>query len=190
MKKWKFVQFTTVVVLIVLLINYNIFSKNVTNTKEQIGQNLILKNNSSPAHYTQQLSLTTRGFVISSSFWEQQVGAALNLWTLSKWVATIGVYPVEPFVINSNFVLPNNLSHSTSSKLLRFRDYFDLEHWNESCSDSKLMPLISWETFLYAKSKRLIIAVILLDTEHIKEIKSAPKEHNIFLMQYLVFLQK
>ena len=184
MKKWKFVQFTGVVALIVLLINYNIFSTNVTNTNiktEQIGQNVALKNDSSPAHYTQQLSVTTRGFVISSSFWEQQVGAALNLWTLSKWAATIRVYPVEPFVVNSNFVLPNNLSHSTSSKLLRFRDYYDLERWNELCSDSKLMPLISWETFLYAKSKQLIIAVILLDTEHKGDKEFCTKRTQHFL---------
>ena len=81
------------------------------------------------------------------------------------------MYPVEPFVVNSNFGLPNNLSFSTSSKLLRFRDYFDLKLWNELCLDSKLMPLISWEIFLYAKPKHLIVAVILLDTEHKRDVQ-------------------
>ena len=173
MKRWKFVQFTAVVALVVLFIKYNTVSRNATNTTVKTEQGVVLKNGSSPDYNinTQQLLGTTRGFVISSSFWEQQVGAALNLWTLSKWAATIGVYPVEPCVINSKFVLPDNLSHSTSSKLLRFRDYFDLEHWNKLCSDSKLMPLISWEIFLYAKSKHLIVAVILLDTEHKRNVE-------------------
>ena len=55
MKKWKFVQLTAVVALIVLLINYDIISTNVTNTDiktEQIGQNIILRNDSSLVHYT------------------------------------------------------------------------------------------------------------------------------------------
>ena len=80
-------------------------------------------------------------------------------------------------------MLPDNLSYT---KLLRFQDYFDLELWNELCSDSKLMPLISWEIFLYAKSKHLIVAVILLDTEH----KRDAERTKIFVTQYIVFLRK
>ena len=210
MKRWKFVQLTAVVTLVVLFIKYNIISTNITNTNvktKQIGQTVVLKSETSPAHYstnTQQLSVTNdtaKGFVISSSFWEQQVGAALNLWTLSKWAATVGVYPVEPFVVNSNFVLPNNLSHSTSSKFLRFRDYFDLELWNGFCSVSKLMPLISWETFLYTKSKHLIVAIVLLDTEHkgdlecskgmqdfLNSISTFSKEMNFLIVKKVCFI--
>ena len=210
MKRWKFVQLVVVVTLVVLFIKYNTISTNITNTNiktKQIGKNVVLKNESSPAHYstnTQQLSVindTTKGFVISSSFWEQQVGAALNLWTLSKWAATVGVYPVEPFVVNSNFVLPNNLSHGTSSKLLRFRDYFDLEFWNGLCSGLNLMPLISWEVFLYAKSKHLIVAIILLDTDHkgdaectkgiqdfLNSVSSFSKEMNFVVVKKVCFV--
>ena len=210
MKRWKFVQLTAVVALVVLFIRYNTISTNNTNILDsdfdlnQIGQNIVLKNESLPAHYStnsQHLAVTIKGFVISSSFWEQQVGAALNLWTLSKWAATVGVYPVEPFIENSNFVLPNNLSHSTSSRLLRFRDYFNLELWNGLCSDSKLMPLISWEAFLYTKTKHLIVAVVLLDTDRkgdiecnkslqnfLNSISSFSKELNFIVVQKVCFV--
>ena len=108
---------------------------------------------------------------------------------------------MEPFVANSNFLLPNNLSHSTSSNLLRFRDYFDLELWNQSCSDSKLMPLISWEVFLHTKSKHLIVAVVLLETDHkrdagcnnqiqkfLKSVSSFYKEMKLTIVKKVCFV--
>ena len=107
------------------------------------------------------------GFVISSSFWEQQVGAALNLWALSQWSKTVGVYPVEPFVVQSKFVLPKCVSDI--SGLLRFRDYFDIQHWNKISADLQLMPLISWESFVQNKSSNLIVAIVILLDIHAGE---------------------
>ena len=173
-------QLITVILLVALFIIYNSISTNVTNTSiemKEIDLSINLKTESLPAHYstsTQQLTIekevTVEGFVISSSFWEQQVGAALNLWTLSKWATTVGAYPVEPFVVNSKFVLPKTLSQSNLSEFLRFRNYFNLKLWNRICSDLKLMPLISWEEFLCAKSKQLIVAVVLLDTDRKRDV--------------------
>ena len=186
MKRQKCIQIIAVVILIVLFIKYDVINihsvhinTNITSSvhseTKQITQNIVSKVDILPSQYTTEQFIAkdegTKGFLISSSFWEQQVGAALNLWTLSKWAATIGVHPVEPFVVNSKFILPNNLSHSSSSNLLRFRDYFDLDHWNKLCSDeSKLMPLISWETFLHTTSKHLIVAMVLVETDHKRNI--------------------
>lgn len=169
MKKWKFIQLVLVVTVVILFIEYNTVNTDTDYFKTNLLRRDVSKSLSSERNVTTKLlhfNESIKGFVIASSFWEQQVGAALNLWILSKWAATIGVYPVEPFVVNSNFVLPNNLSHSTSSNLLQFRDYFDLEFWNGLCSGLKLMPLISWEVFLHTKSKHLIVAVISLETDH------------------------
>ena len=194
-------QLTAAVMLIVLFIKFSMVNVDVTNNDHFIPQHIAKKIASideiltlqNPNISTEQLiaeSEITMGYIISSSFWEQQVGAALNLWTLAKWAATTGVYPVEPFVVQSKFVLPNNLSHSTSSRLLRFRDYFDLDIWNEMCLKSKLMPLVSWETFLHTKSEQLIVAMVLLkrNTECNKTLQKFvnSKFHFIREMNFIV----
>ena len=204
-------QLITVILLVALFVIYNRVSSNVTHTSseiEEIDRSINLKAESLPAYYgtsNQQLSeekeVTIKGFVMSSSFWEQQVGAALNLWTLSKWSTTVEAYPVEPFVVNSTFVLPKTLSQSNTSEFLRFRDYFNLELWNRMCLDLKLMPLISWEEFLSAKSKHLIVAVVLLDTDHkrgvdcskqlqkfLNSISSFSKQMNFVVVKKVCFI--
>ena len=44
--------------------------------------------------------------MIVTKYSEQQVGAAMNLLTLSKWSEYIGASLVEPFVNESEFRLP------------------------------------------------------------------------------------
>ena len=116
------------------------------------------------------------GFAISSSYWEQQVGAAMNLWALTQWCKTLGVYPVEPFVVQSKFVLPSAITDV--SGLLRFRDYFDLEHWNKVSASLQLMPLVSWESFMCSKSSNLIVAIVILLDIHARK-KSNARERDI-----------
>ena len=87
-----------------------------------------------------------KGFVLVSRYYEQQIGAAMNLLTLSKWAKTVGVFPVEPLVSESSF--HNYLSKSLLKHPLYFHDYFDIELWNKMCLIVNAMPLVSWNTFM------------------------------------------
>ena len=91
--------------------------------------------------------INDKGFVLVNKYYEQQIGAAMNLLTLSKWAKTVGVFPVEPFVSNSSFynVL---LTESLLNHPLYFHDYFDIELWNKVCLTVNAMPLVSWNTFM------------------------------------------
>jgi len=105
---------------------------------------------------TQQHS---RGFVIAGDYFEQQLGAAMNMLTLSKWAKSIGVSPVEPYVRESVFYFPGSFKPKRS--MLRFRDYFDIDYWNEKCLEHNAMPLVSVDTFMAHKPKNLILVKII-----------------------------
>lgn len=86
-------QLIAVVILIVLFIkfsmtNVNTIMNNDHFMSQHVAKNVVMMEDISPSQNTkvntEQFSGSTRGYIISSSFWEQQVGAALNLWTLAK----------------------------------------------------------------------------------------------------------
>lgn len=112
-----------------------------------------------------------KGFIVVEKYSEQQMGAALSLFTLCKWAKYIGASPVEPFVTESEFRLPLTLSQSRPSSRLRFRDYFNITHWNKVSSKYGAAQLVSWNTFLKLKSTKMIFAILLCD-RHIKVSKS------------------
>ena len=97
----------------------------------------------------------SNGFVIAGSYFEQQLGAAMNMLTLSKWAKSIGASPVEPYVDDSLFYFPQSLKPKHGA--LRFRDYFDIDYWNEKCLEHNAMPLVSVGTFMAQKPKHLIL---------------------------------
>ena len=109
--------------------------------------------------------LENRGFVFCVHTIEQQLGAAMNLLTLSKWAKHVGISPVEPFVNKSVFKWPPIWSPYELSTALRFRDYFNLDHWNNMCSKFNAAPLVPWETFLHKRTDKSIIVCILI-TKH------------------------
>jgi len=108
-----------------------------------------------------------RGFLFSAHISEQQVGAAMNLLSLSKWAKHVGVSPVEPFVNESVFKWPHKWPHVQSeiSRVLRFRDLFNIDYWNSMCSQFNAAPLVSYETFLSKQTKSSIIVSFLI-TQH------------------------
>ena len=99
--------------------------------------------------------VNSKGFMLVSRYYEQQVGAAMNLLTLSKWAKTVGAFPVEPFVSKSSF--HNFLPKSLLKHPLYFHDYFDIELWNKMCLNVNAMPLVSWNTFMTHHSGRFIL---------------------------------
>ena len=114
------------------------------------------------------LSHKKRGFIIVSKYSEQQMGAAMNLHTLCKWAKYVGALPVEPYVAESEFRLPVTFSQSVLSSNLRFRDYFNITHWNKLSSKYGAAQLVSWGTFLKLKPRKMIFVIILCG-RHIQE---------------------
>ena len=110
-------QLTAAVMLIVLFIKFSMVNVDVTNNDHFIPQH-IAKNIASideistlqnPNISTELLIAEgeiTKGYIISSSFWEQQVGAALNLWTLAKWAAATGYTRWSHLLCNQNLCSP------------------------------------------------------------------------------------
>ena len=96
-----------------------------------------------------------KGFILVSRYYEQQIGAAMNLLTLSKWAKTVGAFPVEPFVRSSQY--HNYASDNKLQNALYFHDYFDVEIWNEMCLNVSAMPLVSWHAFMAHNPKKIIL---------------------------------
>jgi len=103
------------------------------------------------------------GVILVSRYAEQQVGAAMNMFSLQKWAKTVNASVVEPFVINSEFRLPLVTSQAALSSQIRFRDYFNINIWNEMSMQNNGAPLISWEYFLNHKPKKYIFVNIIND---------------------------
>ena len=110
-----------------------------------------------------------KGIVIVTLYAEQQVGAAMNMFSLQKWAKTVNSSVVEPFVINSQFKLPSITSQATLSNTLRFSDYFNINIWNERSVQYNGTPLISWEYFLNNKPTKYIFVNVINDLR--KDVK-------------------
>ena len=101
----------------------------------------------------------SKGFILVSRYFEQQVGAAMNLLTLCKWAKTTGAFPVEPFVEKSSF--HNKLdNHVMLKNALYFHDYFDIELWNKMSLNVSAMPLISWNTFMAHNPGKFVFVLL------------------------------
>ena len=103
------------------------------------------------------------GVILVSRYAEQQIGAAMNLFSLQKWAKTVNAFVVEPFVINSEFRLPFINSPTALSNMLRFHDYFNINIWNEMSIQNNGTPLISWEHFLTHKRTKYIFVNVIND---------------------------
>ena len=110
-----------------------------------------------------------KGVILVTLYAEQQVGAAMNMFSLQKWAKTVNAFVVEPFVVNSEFRLPRVTSQEALSKELRFSDYFNIETWNELSIQNNGTPLISWEYFLDHKPTKYIFVNIINDLR--KDVK-------------------
>jgi len=95
------------------------------------------------------------GYVLALSYHEQQTQAISNLFTLQCWAKTLLVSVVEPFVVNSYFVLPVN--GSKHERQVRLSGVVDLETWQEFTKGLKLAPLVSWHRFFTTAPRKLIV---------------------------------
>ena len=103
----------------------------------------------------------SNGRVLVSLYAEQQVGAAMNMFSLQKWARYVGVSVIEPFVQNSMLRLPIVFSQKELDTKLRFRDYTDIDIWNNMSIAMNGTPLIPWESFVDQAPKKFIFVAIV-----------------------------
>ena len=101
------------------------------------------------------------GRVLVTFYGEQQIGAAISMFSLQKWATTVGAFVVEPFVENSTFTLPTVTSEQQLTHHLRFRDYFNIDIWTNMNIEKNVTPLISWDDFVNQVPKKFIFVMIL-----------------------------
>ena len=110
---------------------------------------------------TEDIKYKHSRFVLSYSYWEQQTNALINMWSLQKWANKSGkLKVVEPFAVESVLEFPGPvLNKHQFTNALRFRDYFDLDHWTKQTAKLGIEPLASWEIFLKYANRKMILAV-------------------------------
>ena len=101
------------------------------------------------------------GRILVTFYREQQIGAAMSMFSLQKWATTVGALVVEPFVANSTFTLPTITSEQQLTHHLRFRDYFNIDIWTNMSIEKNVTPLISWDEFVNQVPKKFIFVMIL-----------------------------
>jgi len=92
-------------------------------------------------------------YVVGWDFHEGQTCASRNLLSLVHWASYVNFTVVEPCVRDSFFNLghciQSKVNHSFRNNLLLFRDYFDLDYWNQQILSHNIgKPLVSWEVFI------------------------------------------
>ena len=100
-------------------------------------------------------------YAISSSYWEQQTNAVLNMFCMQRLANSIGLTVVEPFVCQLELKFPVEILHNNTiaANTLRLCDYIDLDYWNTRASETGVPPLETWETL--APFNQNIIVVIM-----------------------------
>ena len=111
---------------------------------------------------TDDLKYNHSRFVLCTSYWEQQTNALINMWSFQKWANKSGkLKVVEPFAVDSVLEFPGTVLYKHQfTDTLRFRDYFDLDHWTKETAKLGIEPLVIWETFLKYASRQVTVGLI------------------------------
>lgn len=129
-------------------------------------------------------------YAISSSYWEQQTNAVLNMFCMQRWANSIGLTVVEPFVCQSELKFPKEVLYNNSlANTLRLRDYIDLDYWNAQTDKSdNILPLETWENFFHHSTKKIVVVIMSHfgagGTYTNDEINSHPNCHKVMSIFY------
>lgn len=102
-------------------------------------------------------SCIRRGFALSLSFWDQQTWACGNLFGLQCWASNLKMAVVEPFLINTKLGFPSRPIEPTDLPLSKL---YNMDHWNEYSSKKGNAPTVTWECFVHAAPKNLILVYL------------------------------
>ena len=84
------------------------------------------------------------------------------MWSFQKWANKSGKLKViEPFTVDSVLEFPGTVLYKHQfTNALRFRDYFDLDHWTKETGKLGIEPLVTWETFLKYTSRQVTVVLL------------------------------
>jgi len=105
-------------------------------------------------------------YVLGWDFDESQTCASRNLVSLIHWAGYSNFAVVEPCVKDSYFNLGHCMSTVKSSLNndslpLLFRDYFDMDYWNQQILSHKIgQPLVPWEEFINNIPREAIVVYL------------------------------
>ena len=119
-------------------------------------------------HAVNNMHTAMQGMILVTLYAEQQVGAAMNLFSLQKWAKLVGASVVEPFVDNSMLKLPIVSSEKQLAARLRYSDYFNIDIWNNMSLVMNGTPLIPWEKFIDQAPKKYIFVAIVNSLEKVE----------------------
>ena len=107
---------------------------------------------------TEQTTSPSRGhgYILSLSDGGQQGAGARGLVSQQCWAGSFGLpmYIVEPFIQSSTF--DNTINAHSIKSALKFRDYFDIKHFNHISENKHYPQLASWEDFLKNAPRQVI----------------------------------
>ena len=86
----------------------------------------------------------SRGYVLSLSYYDQQVSASGRLLNLQCWAGEQDMVVVEPFLIEDTKLGAPLSLEKKASELIKFSDVYDINRWNAMAS----VPLVSWKQFV------------------------------------------
>ena len=134
-------------------------AQNLTSTSDVVPHESMEDTNST--HAILDPVTTMKGKILVTLYKEQQIGAAMSLFSLQKCAKTVGAAVVEPFVQNSTFTLPIVNSQQELADHLQFRDYFNFDIWTNMSLEKNVTPLVSWDAFVNQVPKQFIFVMLL-----------------------------
>ena len=100
-------------------------------------------------------------YAISSSYWEQQTNAIINMLCMQRWAHSVGLTVVEPFACQSELKFPDEVLYNNSlTNTLKLHDYVDVDYWNERSSEWDVPPLETWENFVLLSTKKIVVVIM------------------------------
>ena len=111
---------------------------------------------SHPASMHSSKPAVSSGFVLATTFYEQQNMGSKNMLQLQCWAASLGILVVKPTMKDSFLKTP--LSEDDQKKALKFEDFFNLTDWSREAKHYGYSALVDWNEFL-AKAPKKVITV-------------------------------
>lgn len=104
------------------------------------------------------------GFVLTLEYTGQLVAGLRALLSQQCWISSFGLplVIVEPFSNNSLLQHSHHMwrEYSHSSPIVRFRDLFDLDHFNEQSRITGNTIMATWEKFVHVAPRKIVFVTI------------------------------
>ena len=131
---------------------------------------------------TEQQKLKMEPWALCIEYWEQSASVLRNLFDFQCWASSVGINRVvEPVVSPKGYGL---LKFFVKDNSTRFRDLFDLDHWNDLSTKLSYSPLAAMEQFFDSGVRQFVYV-------HIKyhvQPKPCPTKAEVFSRSWYIAL--